>query len=187
MGDGISSNYLMSKKLPKCASFSINVHLYLPGSMKAGLANLFLISPSGCRRNFANFYLITFPSSLFICLFVCLFFFRHYPQFSLIHKSQLFEISARLKLVSSPFSSLQFFIGHLEKFLGEYHALWPREQAFTSKNSWTRAKLQVRELLAGPGVKTGSMLVCRPYDCTSGNFTKTSVREKSREVYLQIG
>ena len=30
---------LMSKKLPKGASFSINVHVYLPGSMKAGLAN----------------------------------------------------------------------------------------------------------------------------------------------------
>ena len=116
MGDGISSNYLMSKKLAKCASFSINVHVYLPGSMKAGLANLFLIAPSGCRRNFANFYLITFPPSLFICLFG---FFRHYPQFSLIHKPQLFEISARLKLVSSPFSSLQFFIGHLEKSFPE--------------------------------------------------------------------
>ena len=113
----------MSKKVPKGASFSINVHVYLPGSMKAGLANLFLISPSGCRQNFANFYLIPFPPSLFICLFV---FFRHYPQFSLIHKSQLFEISARLKLVSSPFSSLQFFIGHLEKSFPESIMLFGR-------------------------------------------------------------
>ena len=37
------------------------------------------------------------------------------------------------------------------------------------------------------GVKTGSMLVCRPCDCTSGNLNKTSVREKPRGVYLQIG
>ena len=75
----------------------------------------FLTSPSGCRRNFANFFLIPFPPSLFVCLF----FFRPYSQFSLIRKSQLFEISARLKLVSPPFSSLQFFIGHLEKSFPE--------------------------------------------------------------------
>ena len=37
------------------------------------------------------------------------------------------------------------------------------------------------------GVKTGSMLVCRPCDCTSGNLNKTSVREKPRGVYLPIG
>ena len=45
------------------------------------------------------------------------------------------------------------------------------------------------------GVKTGSMpvgnrllmLVCRPCECTSGNLNKTSVREKSRGVYLPIG
>ena len=37
------------------------------------------------------------------------------------------------------------------------------------------------------GVKAGSMLVCRPCDCTSGNLNKTSVREKSRGVYLTIG
>ena len=37
------------------------------------------------------------------------------------------------------------------------------------------------------GVKTGSMLVCRPCDCTSGNLNKTSVREKSKGVYLPIG
>ena len=41
MADGISSNYLMSKKLSKVGSFSINVHVYLTGSMKTGLANLF--------------------------------------------------------------------------------------------------------------------------------------------------
>ena len=39
----------------------------------------------------------------------------------------------------------------------------------------------------GPGVKTGSMLVCRPCDCTPGNLNNTSIREKSRGVYLQIG
>ena len=37
------------------------------------------------------------------------------------------------------------------------------------------------------GVKTGSMLVCWPCDCTSGNLNKTSVREKPRVVYLPIG
>ena len=37
------------------------------------------------------------------------------------------------------------------------------------------------------GVKTGSMLVCRPCDCTSGNLNKTIVREKSRGVYPPIG
>ena len=37
------------------------------------------------------------------------------------------------------------------------------------------------------GVKTGSMLVCRPCDCTSGNLNKTSVREKPRGVYLKTG
>ena len=37
------------------------------------------------------------------------------------------------------------------------------------------------------GVKTGSMLVCRPCDCTSGSLNKTSVREKPRGVYLKTG
>ena len=31
------------------------------------------------------------------------------------------------------------------------------------------------------------MLVCLPCDCTSANLNKTSVREKSRSVYLPIG
>ena len=34
------------------------------------------------------------------------------------------------------------------------------------------------------GVKSGSMLVCRQCDRTSGNLSKASVREKSRGVYL---
>ena len=37
------------------------------------------------------------------------------------------------------------------------------------------------------GVKTGSRLVCRPCYRTHGNLIKTSVREKSRGVYLPIG
>ena len=41
------------------------------------------------------------------------FFFRPYPQFSLKRKWQLFEISARLKLVSVPFSSLLLDISDL--------------------------------------------------------------------------
>ena len=35
--------------------------------------------------------------------------------------------------------------------------------------------------------KAKSMLVCGPCDFTSGNLNKTSVREKSRGVYLAIG
>ena len=34
------------------------------------------------------------------------------------------------------------------------------------------------------GVKTGSTLVCRPCDSTSGNLNKTSARERSRGVYV---
>ena len=37
------------------------------------------------------------------------------------------------------------------------------------------------------GVKTGSMLVCRPCDFTSGDLNKTSLREKYRGIYLPIG
>ena len=37
------------------------------------------------------------------------------------------------------------------------------------------------------GVKTGSTLVCRPCDATSGNLNKTSARERSRGVDVQIG
>ena len=37
------------------------------------------------------------------------------------------------------------------------------------------------------GVKAKSMLVCGPCDFTSGNLIKTSVREKSRGVYLPMG
>ena len=46
-------------------------------------------------------------------------FFFPYPQFFVYHKWQLFEISARLKLVSVPFSSLVLDIGHLEKSFPE--------------------------------------------------------------------
>ena len=35
--------------------------------------------------------------------------------------------------------------------------------------------------------QTGSVLVCRSCDCASGNLNKTSVREKSKGVYLPIG
>ena len=42
-----------------------------------------------------------------------------YPQFFPEHKWQLFEISARLKLVLVPFSSLVSYIGHLEKSFPE--------------------------------------------------------------------
>ena len=55
--------------------------------------------------------------------------------------------------------------------------------------NWVRVKLQV---YFDPGqdnlfsaVKTGSMLVCRPCDFTSGNLNKTSVREKSRGFIYQ--
>ena len=58
---------------------------------------------------------IQYPSLCFFVLFLFLFFFSSYPQFSLKHKWQLFEISARLNLASVPFSSLHFVIGHLEK------------------------------------------------------------------------
>ena len=54
-----------------------------------------------------------------------------------------------------------------------------REQ--NSRWTFTQAKT-----LFISGVKTGSMLVCRPCDCTSGNLNKTSVREKPRGVYLPI-
>ena len=58
---------------------------------------------SGCRGNFANYRslqpLLPLPPANFICL----------------TRRQLFEISARLKLLSVPFSSLYFVIGHLEK------------------------------------------------------------------------
>jgi len=37
-----------------------------------------------------------------------------------------------------------------------------------------------------PGIKTGSMLVYRPCDHTSGNLNKTSGKEKSTDVYLHI-
>ena len=72
---------------------------------------------SGCRQN----YHLTpppFPSpSLPPYNFFC-----PYPQFSLWYMWQLFEISARLKLVSVPFSSLLLDIGHLQKrFPGEHH------------------------------------------------------------------
>ena len=60
----------------------------------------------GCRQN----YYLTLPPYFFFC---------PYPQFSLKHKWQLFEISARLKLVSVPFSSLVLDIGHLEKSFPE--------------------------------------------------------------------
>ena len=51
-----------------------------------------------------------------------LFFVCPYPQFSIWYKWQLFEISARLKLVSVPFSGLLLDIGHLQKrFPGEHH------------------------------------------------------------------
>ena len=50
------------------------------------------------------------PPSLHIYIY---FFFRPYPQFSLKRKWQLFEISARLKLVSVPFSSLLLDISDL--------------------------------------------------------------------------
>ena len=46
-----------------------------------------------------------------------------------------------------------------------------REQ--NSRWTLTRAKT-----LFISGVKTGSMLVCRPCDCTSGNLNKTSVKRK---------
>ena len=42
-------------------------------------------------------------------------FFRPYPQFSLWHKWQLFEITARLKLVSVSLSSIYFVVGDLEE------------------------------------------------------------------------
>ena len=35
-------------------------------------------------------------------------------------------------------------------------------------------------------VKTGSVLVCRPCDCTSGNLNNTRVIEMCRGVYLAI-
>ena len=47
-----------------------------------------------------------------------------------------------------------------------------------------RAKLQANfdtgQDLIFSGVKTGSMLVCRPCDSTSANLNKTTVKEKSR-------
>ena len=46
-----------------------------------------------------------------------------------------------------------------------------REQ--NSRWTLTRAKTSFIS-----GVKTGSMLVCRPCDCTSGNLNKTSVKRK---------
>ena len=89
----------------------------------------------GCRQNFANFYLPPPPSlhhhhhhhfylyrvktSGKYKISLPLFFFSSYPQFSLKHKWQLFEIGARLTLASVPFSSLHFVIGHLEKSFPE--------------------------------------------------------------------
>ena len=78
----------------------------------------------GCRQNFATFYQPPppppplHPIPLFF-FFVCFVSFSSYPQFSLQHKWQLFEISARLKLASVPFSSLHFLIGHLKKSFPE--------------------------------------------------------------------
>ena len=69
----------------------------------------------GFKNNFANFYLPAPPTPPPpLHSFPLLFFVRSYPQFSRQHK--FFEISARLKLVSVPFSSLHFvYIDHLEK------------------------------------------------------------------------
>ena len=84
----------------------------------------------GCRQNFANSYLSPTPftpSLSFFVLFLFCFFFSSYPQFSLQHKWQLFEISAGLKLALLPFSSLHFIIAWspCEKFPGEHHVkLW---------------------------------------------------------------
>ena len=72
---------------------------------------------SGCRQ---NYHLTTPPSPLPPSLPII--FFCPYPQFSLWYMWRLFEISARLKLVSVPFSSLLLDIGHLQKrFPGEHH------------------------------------------------------------------
>ena len=54
---------------------------------------------SGCRQNFANFYLT--PTPLHSLPFLG----GSYPQFFIQHKWQLFEIRARLKLASAAFSS----------------------------------------------------------------------------------
>ena len=65
------------------------------------------------------------PSLFLFCFCFC--FFSSYPQFSLQHKCQLFEISAGLKLALVPFSSLHFIIAWspCEKFPGEHHVkLW---------------------------------------------------------------
>ena len=98
----------------------------------------------GCTQNFANFYLrppspprlhhhyhhhhhhhfylytakTSGKNTISLPLFF-FFLFSSYPQFSLKHKWQLYEISARQKLGSVPFSSLHLVIGHLEKSFPE--------------------------------------------------------------------
>ena len=73
---------------------------------------------SGCRQN----YHLTPPPPSPLLPSLPIIFFCPYPQFSLWYMWQLFEISARLKLVSVPFSSLLLDIGHLQKrFPGEHH------------------------------------------------------------------
>ena len=44
-----------------------------------------------------------------------------------------------------------------------------------------------QDLVFFSGVKSGCTLACRPCAYKSGNLNKTSVREKSRGVYLPIG
>ena len=53
-----------------------------------------------------------------------------------------------------------------------------REQGFRSQSNHARAKFQVNFDPGLSGVNTGSMLVCRPCECTSGNLNKTSVKRK---------
>ena len=53
---------------------------------------------------------------------------------------------------------------------------------------WIRREQNCRwTLTQAKTVKRGSMLVCRPCDCTSRNLNETSVRETSKGVYLPIG
>ena len=66
------------------------------------------------------------------------------------------------------------------KSLASWTVKWIRREQ-NCRWTLTRAKTHFFS-----GVKSGSMLVCRPCDCTSGNLNKTSVREKSRGVYLPM-
>ena len=63
MADGISSNYLMSKNLPKGASFSTNVHVYLP------------VYENRVRKHFVISLNFPFLTLLILCCLLMTFFF----------------------------------------------------------------------------------------------------------------